>query len=106
MREIEIHARESFRNEMPEVVVWHLEHPTWKARLATTLVEKWGLVAATEDGEDSAGRAKLRLSTPVELVKRACETADMLVEECRSRGWIEKLPTREEAKQLVTPEAK
>ena len=103
MKEIEVHARENFRNEMPEVVIWNLEHPNWKARLAGLLVERWGLVAAIVDGEDSAGRAKLRLSTPEELVLRACEVAERLVEECRSRGWTEQLPNAEEAKKLMKP---
>lgn len=67
-----------------------------KGMIAVTLVEKWGMIAAVEDGEDSAGRTKLRLSTPVEVVNRAMETADILVEQMKQVGWIVKTPTSTE----------
>lgn len=64
-------------------------HPDMRARLAMTLIEKWGMVAATvADGEDSAGRQRTRLLTPAEVVGRACETAERAVEEMHSLGWF------------------
>lgn len=64
-------------------------HPDMRARLAMTLIEKWGMVAATvADGEDSAGRSRMRLLTPAEVVGRACETAERAVEEMHRLGWM------------------
>lgn len=71
------------------------EQPDFKARMAIALVERWGMVAGIPDGEDSAGRTKLRLQTPNELVARACETADVLWRECLGRGWVFEVPAPE-----------
>lgn len=49
-------------------------------------------MAATPDGEDTAGRARLRKTTPEELVSEAVTTADLAVEEFRRRGWMIPLP--------------
>ena len=61
---------------------------TLPARIACELLTKWGMVAATPDGEDSAGRAKLRLQTPVELADRAVETAGIAVDLFKALGWM------------------
>lgn len=45
------------------------------------------MIAAQSDGEDSAGRSKLRLQTPQELVERACNVAGLMYEEIKARGW-------------------
>lgn len=66
--------------------------PNAKAKLAMDLVERWGMVAAKEDGEDSAGRQKLRLSSPAELVDRAIDVADLLIERFRIHGWMTENP--------------
>jgi hypothetical protein len=68
----------------------HAKHmPDMRARLACTLIEKWGMVAATvADGEDSAGRSRMRLLTPAEVVGRACETAERAIEEMHRLGWM------------------
>jgi hypothetical protein len=62
------------------------------ARLACALIERWGIVAAEVDGEDSAGRSRLRRLTPDELVKNACETADAAMNEFEKRGWLIEIP--------------
>jgi UTP-glucose-1-phosphate uridylyltransferase len=54
--------------------------------MAIDLVIKWGMVAAVCDGEDSCGRAKLRLMTPDELVDRAMETARQLTKALTDTG--------------------
>lgn len=43
-------------------------------------------VAAIPDGEDSAGRSKLRLQQATEMVQRAFEIAELYVDECEKRG--------------------
>lgn len=56
------------------------------AKVAIEFITKWGMVAAVEDGEDSAGRQKLRLATPEELVDRAVITAKLLYERLEAEG--------------------
>ena len=74
------------------VVGYERLHPDWRARLATLLIERWGIVAGDVDGEDSAGRSKLRLLTTDELVTRACDTAGAAIMEFQKRGWVVELP--------------
>lgn len=62
------------------------------AVLASVLVEKWALVAAAPDGEDSAGRAKMRLLTPDELVERSVLIAERFFETMRARGYLVAVP--------------
>jgi hypothetical protein len=76
----------------PKPTIQHGEHWGVESSLAAVLVERWGMVAAVEDGEDSAGRARLRLATPEEVVARAVKCATLLVDECRSRGLMVEVP--------------
>lgn len=57
-------------------------------RLATALVEKWGMVLGMEDGEDSSGRHKLRLATPGEVVDRAVATTKVLIARFIAEDWF------------------
>ncbi len=69
------------------------EHPTLKGRLAIRLAEHFGIVAADISlQEDRAGRSKLRLLEPHEVVDRAITIADLLVDELRERGDIVTIP--------------
>ncbi|HHJ80712.1 MAG TPA: hypothetical protein ENJ65_03670 [Candidatus Tenderia electrophaga] len=67
-----------------------------QAAFMLQFIERWGMVAATEHGEDSAGRSKLRLLTPAELVDRAAVTAELAFAEMRRRGLIVDLPCLDE----------
>jgi hypothetical protein len=60
--------------------------------MVLSFIEKWGMVAGAPDGEDSAGRSKLRLLTPKELVERAVETAKATFEAIESEGWVLEIP--------------
>lgn len=60
----------------------------YRATLAVDFAKTYGIVSAMEDGEDSQGRAKLKLQTPREVVDRCCEMADIMVQEFEKRGWI------------------
>lgn len=62
------------------------------AELAKGLLERWGLVAGAPGGEDSCGRAKLRLMTPEELVDRAFETAERFMAIAREKGLLLDVP--------------
>lgn len=63
-----------------------------RAGIALALIERWGPVAATLDGEDSAGRAKMRLQTPEELVRRCFDVAEVFVEHAELNGYIKRFP--------------
>lgn len=77
-----------------------------EARLAVQFIERWAMVAGIPDGEDSAGRAKCRLMEPNEIVSRACETAEVLMQAFRERGWTILLPTMAEAEAEVAKKRK
>lgn len=62
------------------------------AQMATDMATRWGLVAALPDGEDSAGRQKIRAQEPGELAKAACDTAAALWKEFEARDWLVAIP--------------
>ena len=90
--ELQLVVSDKMRNFRTELEQQQLEHAVREGRMATILIEKWGTVAADTDGEDSAGRSKLRLQTPEEIVQRACDTAALACAEFRKRGWIIPVP--------------
>lgn len=59
-----------------------------EAVIAGQMLERWGMVSAIEDGEDSAGRQKLRLATPDELVARAFACAKLFMQKARDGGLL------------------
>jgi hypothetical protein len=59
-----------------------------EARLAMIMIEKWGMVAALPDGEDTTGRQKMRIMTPTELVNRAFITAKLAMAYARKNGLV------------------
>lgn len=101
---LEIVGREGFRDT--RVVVHEREQMTLKARLAVQMVERWGLVAAVPDGEDGAGRQKMRVPTPAELVGQACSVASALVDEFRRSGWMVEVPGIEEMERAAAEHRK
>jgi len=88
-------------NEKAEILITKTEALTAEASMAMLLIERWGLVAAEIDGEDTSGRQKIRRLVPKELVDQACDTAKIAFESFRERGWVAKLPTLTEAKAIV-----
>lgn len=71
------------------------------ADMAVEFAKHFAIVAATPDGEDSAGRAKLRLSTPAEVVQRSCDIAEGLWNEFESRGWMFEVPLPKGAEDVI-----
>lgn len=63
-----------------------------QGKFAMDCIERWALVAAEPDGEDSAGRAKLRRMTPEEVVQHACECASKAFAAFEERGWLIAVP--------------
>ena len=64
------------------------EHFELEGALAVVMIERWGMIAAVEDGEDSSGRSKLRALTPEELVTRAFDTAKLAMARAREAGLV------------------
>ena len=73
-----------------------LREPDNRAALAFAFIERWGMVAGVPDGEDSAGRAKVRLAAPREVVERAFECAGLAWERAEEAGWMLSMPSIEE----------
>ena len=65
--------------------------PDQRGALVVEIVTRWGAVAGVPDGEDSSGRAKLRLQTVEEMTDRACKTVDAIYAEFEKRGWMVEL---------------
>lgn len=66
--------------------------------MAKEFVDRWGMVAGIPDGEDSAGRSKLRLATPEELVDRAMACVEALYLAMDARGYRLDVPSFAEFK--------
>ena len=74
------------------VTIFPRLNPSLKARLAMTLLEKWGIALAQPDGEDGAHRQKLQLMPILDVVTRACNMAERAIDEIADRGWLEEVP--------------
>ena len=97
-----LHIGRKFDNNVPKVAIQAGEHPQYEARLASALIERWGMIMAVPDGEDSAGRQKLTLMPVGALVKRACDSAQQAITAFRARGWMLELPTFKEAQEIAS----
>ena len=74
------------------IVPFFTEVPNQVARFAMELIDKHANVAGQEDGEDSQGRAKLRLQKVDELVTRSFDIAERAFAMTRERGHMVNLP--------------
>ncbi len=75
-----------------EVIIQNTSVVDLPAEWALEIAGSWGAVAGHPDGEDSAGRAKLRLMTADELVERSCEVAEKLLAAFQARNWMIDVP--------------
>lgn len=88
--------RERFSDGLKAVVGIHnLAMPDHRANFAMSLLERWAAVAATANGEDSAGRQKIRTQTPKEIVQHCCNVSEAAFKEFASRGWYTEFPDYE-----------
>lgn len=99
MKGMEARRTESYRGGK-SVTIEKTEMFGIVAIMAASFAERWGMVAGEPDGEDSAGRAKLKLSTPEQVVERACEMAELLYQEFHERDWMVKIPLSVDPKPL------
>lgn len=96
---IDVHVVKRHRYD-PGAPIQILNHARYvndhRAVLAVAFVDKWAMVAGETDGEDSAGRQKLRRLTPDELAAHACDTVEALEKEFAARGWKFDQPSLDE----------
>ena len=78
---------------MSRAMIHARQYPTDEARFMMAIIERWAMVAATPDGEDSAGRAKLGNLPIEEMVTRAANVAERSFKELESRGWLIQIPS-------------
>ncbi len=72
-----IHKRARYN---PGVSLHHSHMVTFTGGLSVKLAEHFGIITGVPDGYDDAGRQKLRLMTPKEVVDRACEIAELMTD--------------------------
>ena len=75
-----------------DVLLVETEAPTYEARIAIGLIEKWGIVALEPSGEDSTGRQQFKPKSLNDVVKQAFDTAELAVKEMRARGLVIDVP--------------
>ena len=92
MHGIRIQDRDGWKYDDRVAMVFNRKQPDAIAGEAIRIIERWALVAALPDGEDSAGRQKLRMPTPEELVGRAFDIAEAMYAEAVKRNHIFDLP--------------
>lgn len=110
MSEIDVVVQErsskySSRFSYTEAILCRIKEPITVAKMAVEMVNRWGLVAAIPDGEDSAGRQKLRLQTPEELATHACSAAAALWANFEKRGWLIAVPEPRKVEEKETEDA-
>ena len=63
-----------------------------QGRFALQVIERFALVAGGPDGEDSAGRSKIRRLNVREIVSFACDLAEVAFGEFEDKGWLTEVP--------------
>lgn len=90
-----VHRR--LRNDdLKDVTLHNIVVPDARAQLAGELARHLALVAGQADGEDSAGRQKIRLLSPDEVATRALEIAEALWAGFEKREWMISMPSPDE----------
>ncbi len=86
--------RDSYGPGIPARAVIHARQAASdEAKFMMAIIERWAMVAATPDGEDSAGRAKLGHLPIEDMVVRAADIAERTFKEITSRGWLIQIPS-------------
>ena len=87
--------------KQPLVRLHNTETLNLQAEFARELILRWGMVAAIQNGEDSAGRHQLKLLTPQEVVDRAMEVTLLTFKAFHDNDMIVKIPTIEEMQEIA-----
>ncbi len=91
--ETSIVVSENLRNYKTEHATAITQFLNREGRMASILIERWGMVSGEPDGEDAAGRARLKPLSPNEVVERACDTASLACKAFKDRGWAIQVPS-------------
>ena len=75
-----------------EVKLYYTEAPNQECQFALQMLERFGLIAARPDGEDTAGRQKGELLPVADTVARAFDLAEEAFRVARARGLMLTLP--------------
>jgi hypothetical protein len=67
-----------------------------RATFVLQCIERWAMVAGEPNGEDSAGRQRLRRLTPSEIVDHATKCAAAAFAAFEEQGWAVKVPAFED----------
>jgi hypothetical protein len=95
----EIYYKQTFGDNL--LGLHSTEVPSSRAQFAMKLMDHLSIVLGDVDGEDSAGRQKIKVMAPRDVAARACAIADAAYEEFRTRGWLLTVPSYEECKKLA-----
>ena len=94
-------SRYAWEGDTPHLGIHDTEQLTKELYFALAIIERWALVAAEPDGEDSAGRQRLMLPSEEALVARAFKIARLTFEHARRNGLVVSLPTMDEMREEV-----
>jgi len=92
MMKYRVSKKDIYEFKEKHVTVYRTEQLQPIAEAAFIFLEKWGMVQASDAGEDSAGRAKTSLMSSVETVRRAFDIAEEAYRVARERGLLLQLP--------------
>lgn len=82
--------------ELSGITVHARKRYSMRAELAINLVSHFALIAAKDDGDDTSGRRASKLQSTDEVVNRACDIAEKMIDELEKRNWIIDIPAYEE----------
>ena len=87
--------------DTPKLAINDTEMPTREGAFFMSLVERWGMVGARDDGEDSAGRARIGEASIDHVIERAAKMASRTFDEMRKNNNMFILPTIAEQKEAI-----
>ena len=81
-----------YSNSRKDLMVHETEMLELEASFACDMMKHLGIVACKSGGEDTSGRQKLALLTPVEVVDRALAISQYAFEKFREKGLVAVVP--------------
>jgi len=90
---LEVYQGDRFQNEERVIMVHGKLAADSIASFAFQIIERFAMVAAQPDGEDSAGRSKLELLPTDKVAIRAFDIAEAAYAEAEKRGHLLRFPS-------------
>ena len=104
MQESKVYKEMYSEGNLPKIAIHDTERPTAEGMFALSLIEKWGMVQGSPEGEDSAGRAKMNQMPIAETIDRAFEMSELAFKRMRKDGLMNTLPTYAEMEVILQKE--